>query len=241
MPELLVSVTDASEARAAVEGGARIIDVKDPAAGALGAPLPEIIRAVRETVPRGLTVSAAVGDGPLPPAVAALAAVGAAAAGAGVVKVALLEPDRTPPLPVLGAVCRALAEVAPGVQVVAVALADLWVASGFDPCDLPALAAQAGAAGCMLDTARKGQGSLLSVLPQESLARFVLACRERRLLAGLAGSLGQPELPAVAALAPDVIGVRGAACRGGRLGRIDAQRVAQLAATLAGAAAARRT
>ena len=38
--KLLVSVADAAEARAAIEGGADIIDAKDPTTGALGPCLP---------------------------------------------------------------------------------------------------------------------------------------------------------------------------------------------------------
>ena len=37
---LLVSVTDADEARVAVEAGVDIVDVKNPAEGSLGAPAP---------------------------------------------------------------------------------------------------------------------------------------------------------------------------------------------------------
>ena len=48
---LLVSVTDAAEARLAVAGGVDIVDVKNPAEGSLGAPSPAVIAAVREVVP----------------------------------------------------------------------------------------------------------------------------------------------------------------------------------------------
>jgi uncharacterized protein (UPF0264 family) len=47
---LLVSVRDATEAAAAVEGGAAIIDVKEPRRGSLGPAEPEAIAAVAEVV-----------------------------------------------------------------------------------------------------------------------------------------------------------------------------------------------
>ena len=42
--QLLVSVTDAIEAAAALDGGADIIDAKDPASGALGAVTVDVFR-----------------------------------------------------------------------------------------------------------------------------------------------------------------------------------------------------
>jgi (5-formylfuran-3-yl)methyl phosphate synthase len=87
--KLLVSVTDAREARAAVQGGVDIVDVKNPAEGSLGAPTPGMIARVRDTVPPELPVSAAIGDLPNLPGTAALAALGAARSGATYMKVEL--------------------------------------------------------------------------------------------------------------------------------------------------------
>ena len=86
---LLVSVTDAHEARVAVEGGVDIVDVKNPDEGSLGAPSPGSIERVREVVPPERPVSAAIGDMPNLPGTAALAALGAARSGAAYVKVGL--------------------------------------------------------------------------------------------------------------------------------------------------------
>src|SRR5919206_290281 len=86
---LLVSVVDVGEARAAVAAGADIVDVKNPAEGALGAPAPQVIAGVRAAVPAALPVSAAIGDMPDLPGTAALAALGAARSGATFVKVGL--------------------------------------------------------------------------------------------------------------------------------------------------------
>ncbi|MEX0885938.1 MAG: (5-formylfuran-3-yl)methyl phosphate synthase, partial [Phycisphaeraceae bacterium] len=45
-PGLLVSVRNVAEARAAMAGGADVIDIKEPAAGALGAASPTTIQQV---------------------------------------------------------------------------------------------------------------------------------------------------------------------------------------------------
>ena len=48
--QLLVSVFALEEVDAALAGGADIVDVKNPAEGALGAPTPALLRAVRSRV-----------------------------------------------------------------------------------------------------------------------------------------------------------------------------------------------
>jgi len=48
------------------------------------------------------------------------------------------------------------------------------------------------------------------------LERFVADCREAGLSCALAGSLTASDLPRLRELAPDIVGFRGAACRGGR-------------------------
>ena len=52
MTQLLVSVRNVDEAISAVEGGADIIDVKDPDRGSLGSAAPEVILAVAHAVSR---------------------------------------------------------------------------------------------------------------------------------------------------------------------------------------------
>jgi uncharacterized protein (UPF0264 family) len=67
----------------------------------------------------------------------------------------------------------------------------------------------------MFDTARKGRSNLRSILSDGQLQTFVNAAREAGVMAGLAGSLTPGDIPALKALQPDVLGFRGAACKGG--------------------------
>ena len=60
--QLLVSVTDAGEARAALAGGADVIDAKNPRRGSLGAVTPRTLRAICAAVNGRRPVSAALGD-----------------------------------------------------------------------------------------------------------------------------------------------------------------------------------
>ena len=60
--KLLVSVANADDARAAMEGGADIIDAKDPSAGALGAVRMEVLGRIRHALEGRRMMTAALGD-----------------------------------------------------------------------------------------------------------------------------------------------------------------------------------
>lgn len=223
---LLVSVVDAAEARVAAGAGADVIDVKDPSRGALGEAAPHVVRAVREATPLHLPVSAALGDGPFTPTVAATLAGDAAGAGAAFVKLGL----RGTSVALVAASLRAArARLPDGVWLVAAGFADFARAGAPHPLDLPGLAAAAGAQGCLLDTAVKDGRGLLHWLGEAELTVFVEACRAHGLFSALAGSLRAEDLARLAPIGPDLVGVRGAACIGDRVGgRVDAARVRAL-------------
>jgi uncharacterized protein (UPF0264 family) len=223
---LLVSVVDAAEARVAAAAGADVIDVKDPSRGALGEAAPQVVRAVRDATPAHLPVSAALGDGPFEPAAAAALAGEAAASGAVFVKLGL----RDTPLARADASLRAARTRLPGgIRLVVAGFADCERAGAPSPRDLPALAAAAGAQGCLLDTAVKDGRGLFQWLDDAELLAFVEACRGHGLFSALAGSLRVEDLARLGPIGPDLVGVRGAACVGDRVGgRVDAERVRAL-------------
>jgi uncharacterized protein (UPF0264 family) len=231
---LLVSVTDAAEARLAVAGGVDVVDVKNPAEGSLGAPAPGVIAAVREVVPRASPLSAALGDLPALPGTAALAAVGAARSGAAYVKLGLLGVSgASQAAAVLGA---ARAAVAGEAAVVAVAYADGARVPGrpLAPAELVAAARAAGIHGCLVDTAVKDGHGLLSWLDPDALAALVAEAHAAELEIAFAGELRAEDLPVVRAAGADIAGVRSAACRGGRRrAALDPERIAALRAVCA--------
>ncbi|MEJ2435386.1 MAG: (5-formylfuran-3-yl)methyl phosphate synthase, partial [Pseudolabrys sp.] len=203
MTMLLASVTGTQEAELALSHGADIIDLKDPDKGALGA-LP--IDAVRETVGAiagRRPVSAVTGDLPAEPRTVADTAEAMAETGVDYVKVGLFAGPRRPDC------IRALKPIAGRSRIVGVLFAD----DEPDTTLLP-LMAEAGFAGAMLDTARKGSGRLLDHADLSMLGEFVRLCRVHGMLAGLAGSLEAPDVPRLLLLAPDYIGFRGALCAG---------------------------
>ncbi len=228
--DLLISVVDEDEVACAVDGGADIVDVKNPREGSLGANFPHVIRRVRELTPNAIPVSVAIGDFPSRPGMASLAAAGAAGCGVQFVKIGLFGPrDQDEAFAVLSSVCRAARDEAPAVRVMAAAYADARKTGSLPPAELPAVAAAAGADGCMIDTAEKSGCALFTEMAAAELERFITACREARLSCALAGSLAASDLPRLRELAPDIVGFRGAACRGGRRdGRLDRDAVMRL-------------
>ncbi len=228
--KLLISVTNVAEARAALAGGADIIDVKNPREGSLGASTPDIIRQIRQCISPSCELSATLGDVPNLPGTIALAALGAATLGLDYIKIGLFgvrTPDEAVQL--LRAVNQAVKDQRPTAKVIAAGYADAYKIGAILPRDLPAAAAAADVDGCMLDTARKGEGRLLTLLDLNELRDFVGSCRDTGLLCALAGSLGEADLPLVQSLGVDIAGYRTAACQGNRItGTIDSTKVYHL-------------
>jgi (5-formylfuran-3-yl)methyl phosphate synthase len=232
---LLVSVTDAHEARVAVDGGVDIVDVKNPAEGSLGAAGPGVIEQVRAAVPPERPVSAAIGDLPNLPGTAALAARGAARAGAAYVKVGLWGTSSTD---AAVGVLRAVLDAVDGeAAVVAAAYADAERVPGgpVPPGAVVEAAHRAGVGGCLLDTAVKDGRGLLDWLTPEALGALVAEGHAAGLEMALAGALRAEDLSAVRATGADIAGVRSAACRDGRrTAPLDAERIMRLRAECEG-------
>jgi (5-formylfuran-3-yl)methyl phosphate synthase len=230
MTRLLVSVRCAAEARAALAGGAALLDVKEPAHGPLGRAPDSALTAVLDSA-GGTPVSAALGEladtapGDLPAAVGRLA----------FVKWGLAGRAGAPWERALAAALDSLAKAAPGCRGVAVAYAD-WRRASAPPVDGVCAFALGHPAGALLiDTWGKDGTTLLDWLPLAGLARLCARCRAAGRTLALAGSLGPAEVAALLPLAPDWLAVRGAACRGrDRQAAVDAGKVRRLAALVAG-------
>lgn len=220
MSRLLASVRDLREARIALHGGADLIDLKQPQAGALGAVSDPLAARITAWVAGRRPVSATVGDLPMAPGRLADAVRAKAATGVDYVKIGFFPGGDRP-----GSI-RALGRIAEtGVRLVAVLFAEQGRP---DPYTLTALAG-AGFAGAMLDTQDKRSGKLLTHLSTEALSAFVEACHARRLLCGLAGSLSETDIATLLPLGADYLGFRGALCAGGlRTDGIDAAALARV-------------
>jgi uncharacterized protein (UPF0264 family) len=240
---LLVSVRSAAEAAAALEGGAHIIDAKEPRRGSLGPVSASVLREIADVVPQEIPLSVALGDV-------------ATAGDAGRALQALdLDPRRGGVFvklgfagvgsePAIGEILTAARETASSSRcrprVVAVAYADHVHAGVPAPASLCRVAIAAGVSGVLLDTVTKDGRSLTHWLSGPALAACLAEVRGARLLTAVAGGLGIDSLDPVLAARPDVVGVRGAACDGGRNGIVQISQVRRLVTILANNRQAKR-
>lgn len=215
----LASVRTVEEARIALQGGADIIDCKDPEAGALGALPRETIGEICSTVGQRVPVSATIGDDAVRSGDLVRRVQSTLAAGVDYVKIGL---PRTAPWQ--DAVSQLSQLDGLGNQLVAVLLAD----EGVDMLTVDACA-RAGFAGVLIDTQDKDAGPLTKHLSCATLVAFIDRCRGAAMFAGLAGSLRCAQIGELAALAPDVLGFRGALCANhGRTQGLCAEKVAEI-------------
>jgi (5-formylfuran-3-yl)methyl phosphate synthase len=233
---LLVSVRAGDEVAPALAGGADIIDAKEPARGSLGPVSPEVLLAIVARVPAPVPLSVALGDFTQPDAVR-FAVAGVKVPG-----------RRAPTYLKLGfagerseagvsslvtvAMNAAAATVARPI-VVPVAYADHENAGSAAPEGVLRAAMAAGARAFLIDTYLKDGRGLLQWIAPERLRRVSAEARSAGMLFAMAGSLDVAAFDHLAAIA-DVIGVRGAVCRGGREGWVEAALVRRIRARLRG-------
>lgn len=211
---MLISIRSFEELLPAIEGGADIIDLKNPSEGSLGASFPWLIKKIRN-YGNNFTLSVAIGDMPNLPGTAALAAFGAAMCGADIVKVGLLGPTSfNEGVTLLKSVVKATKYINQNILVVGAGYADFKLFNGISSIDIPAICNSAGADVAMLDTYMKDGRKLFDFIDSEQLQDFVIKAHEFKLLAALAGSIKPGDINTLHDLGADVIGFRGAVCSG---------------------------
>jgi uncharacterized protein (UPF0264 family) len=223
---LLVSVRSGEEVAAALAGGADIIDAKEPARGSLGAVTAAVLATIAAHTPSSVPLSVALGDcTDLDELRAALDVARTGERTASVyLKVGFAGAQS---LEAITALLEAAIGSATGACIVAVGYADFGVAGTAPPEEVLRAAVAARAGGFLVDTWLKDGRVLLDHFSIERLTALSLSARAAGLLFAVAGSLDSDAISRLAGIA-DVIGVRGAACQGGRAGAVDEERVARL-------------
>ena len=250
-PRLLVSVRTPEEAQAALEGGADLLDIKDPGRGSLGMATPTAIREILQALHRVLSHRVARPDEGrawttnLHDAHATSVPLSLACGEV----VDWEQPVRIPEVDAFQYLKFGLAglrqnphwkedwskavEHATGIddfsRVVAVAYVDDQLA------DSPPIEAVVEAAferacpGVLFDTHTKTHGRLLDFLPPDRIAAITERFHQHGRFLAAAGSLGLEDLDELEATGVDIIAVRTAATHdNSRLSTIDSQRVALL-------------
>jgi (5-formylfuran-3-yl)methyl phosphate synthase len=232
---LLVSVRSASEVAAAAVGGADIVDAKEPAHGALGAVGLDVLSGIARALPADLPLSVALGDPTDERAlIDAWSLLEVLVGGRALfVKLGLAQAQGADGARSLLARAVSLAASSPlEPALVPVAYAD---GVGPGPTVVTRLAAEVGARGVLLDTWHKDGRDLFAHLAESALHAWAASARELGLLVAMAGGLSPEGVGRAARLPIDVVGVRGAACAGGRSGRVEESRVRVLAGLISAA------
>lgn len=222
---LLVSPTDVTEARAASEGGAAIIDVKNPLEGSLGANYPWVIEEIKNALPPQTILSATIGDIEGKPAAASQAAFGLGKIGVNYIKAGLLVSKPVQAEIIAKAITKATENASS--KIILAAYADYKNTGTISPQKLLEIAAKTGATGVMIDTYRKDGKTLFDHITTAELKRFTNTAKTKNLITALAGTIQKSHIPRLKQINPDIIGIRSAACTKGdrNNGKIEKQKV----------------
>jgi uncharacterized protein (UPF0264 family) len=225
--KLLVSPISVEEARIALDGGADIIDVKNPKEGSLGANFPDVIQSVKHAITKPMSV--AIGDFNYKPGTASLAALGASVAGADYIKIGLFDVQtREQASEMTEHVTKAVKQYDSKKKVVICGYSDYNRINSISPFELPGIVSDAGADVVMVDTGVKDGRSTLEFMNLEKLSSFVDSAHRHGLEAAIAGSLKFEDIDTLKGAAPDIIGVRGCVCGGDRNSSIKLELVREL-------------
>ncbi len=211
--QLLVSAINLNEAKEAIQGGADILDVKNPKEGSLGANFPWVIRQISDYVKDEYVVSSTIGDVPYKPGTVSLAALGCAYSGSNYVKVGLHGPTNyDEALDVMNAVVKTINEYDDQITVVSCGYADAYRTNSVKPADIPRVAVDSGSDVAMLDTYIKDGKKLTDHLTTSQLEEFVSSSHKKNLKVALAGSVNQEDVKMLKDIGCDIMGVRGCVC-----------------------------
>jgi uncharacterized protein (UPF0264 family) len=236
---LLVSVRSLEEARAAVEGGCTVLDVKEPTRGPLGMADPDVVRdVVRYGADRGVVCSMALGEvvewadrrvsdwERLGIDFAKLGLSGLS----GVTDTLVADGSRD----WRANWCGLRERLVGPRQWIAVAYADGAQCGAPEVDDVVTAAIETGCAGVLIDTWDKTGGSLTDWLSCSRLCAVRESTKEAGLLLALAGKVSLKNLAEVMDVRPDLVAVRGAVCREGRReSHVEAKLVGRLVSELA--------
>lgn len=227
MNRMLASVNSLEEAQIALQANVDIIDLKQPAQGALGALNPPLVKTIVTQLNKRRPISATIGDLPMQADLIYNAVEEMAKTNVDYIKIGFFPgQDWHEVITKLGSLTQG------SIQLIAVLFADQH-----PNLNTIKLLSEAGFTGVMLDTMNKTNGSLTQVMPLDRLQNFVQTARHYQLLCGLAGSLRKADIPELLTLQADYLGFRGALCtQHQRTAKLDPAAILTIKATVSGSA-----
>jgi uncharacterized protein (UPF0264 family) len=219
MTGMLASVNSVAEALLVLSAGVDIIDLKQPALGALGALEVTTVKQIVAGIDGRCPVSATIGDLPMQPDSVFNAVKAMAETGIDYIKIGFFPGDDWP-----GTVNKLSALTGQNYALIAVLFADTQPDLG-----IMGLLKEAGFTGVMLDTMNKQKGSLTQVMAKTEIGQFVTQAKALQLLCGLAGSQRLEDIPELMFYKAEYLGFRGALCQEhNRVGQLNKQAVMQI-------------
>jgi uncharacterized protein (UPF0264 family) len=219
MTGLLASVNSVVEALLVLDADVNIIDLKQPALGALGALDIATVKQIVAEIDGRCPVSTTIGDLAMQPDPVFNAVKVMAETGVDYIKIGFFPGDDWH-----GTVKKLSALTQQNLALIAVLFADTQPDFA-----IMSLLKEAGFAGVMLDTMDKKKGSLTKVMSNMEIGQFVAQAKAMKLLCGLAGSLRLEDIPELMPHNADYLGFRGALCQGyDRVGQLNKQAVIQI-------------
>jgi (5-formylfuran-3-yl)methyl phosphate synthase len=221
MTKLLVSVRDATEAKAALDAGVDLIDIKEPRQGSLGKAEDGVIEGISRVVQDRRPLSVALGelsDYPvddssrlaLPPTIR-FAKIG----------LARCENDSSWPM----RLATFWKRLSPAIGRIAVIYADWQTADAPPPRAVLDQARKLNCRGVLVDTFDKTLPALTALWPSNQIQELVSAAHECGMIAVLAGRVSADDVAQLLLCGPDYIAVRGAVCHPDRNGVVEAARI----------------
>ncbi len=219
MTGMLASVNSVAEALLVLSAGVDIIDLKQPALGALGALDIATVKQIVAEIDGRCPVSATIGDLPMQPDPVFNAVKAMAETGVDYIKIGFFPGDDWH-----ATIKKLAALTGQNHALIAVLFADAQ-----PDFSVISLLKGAGFTGVMLDTMDKQKGSLTQLMANMDIAQFVTQAKARQLVCGLAGSLSLEDIAELLPYQADYLGFRGALCQeNNRVGKLNRQAVVEI-------------
>lgn len=202
MSGMLASVNRLEEALITLQANVDIIDLKQPALGALGALDTQQVATIVTALAQRKPISATIGDLPMQADLIFDAVKEMADTGVDYIKIGFF-PDQD----WHQVIVKLQSLTQQSLKLIAVLFADQQ--PDFKTIEQLSLA---GFTGVMLDTMDKSNGSLTQLMSLAEIQNFVQLAKQHHLLCGLAGSLRKADITALLPLHADYLGFRGALC-----------------------------
>ncbi|MSP78546.1 MAG: hypothetical protein EXR67_03180 [Dehalococcoidia bacterium] len=210
---LMVSVQNLPEALEALKGGADIVDIKNLQEALVGSAHPMVAKEVKAQAPKDRHVSITLGVVPNQAGTVAMACYAAAQLQATSVKVGFMKSDYKTAVDVLNQCKRALE--GSETKLIGSLFADNPLYGGLDAGFIIKMCKETNCDGMLIDTLTKDGRNLFDFMPESQLREIVLEGKEAGMSTALSGHLRIENLDELARCNPDIVGVRGAACRKG--------------------------